>query len=470
MKKNIALSGGTWSLTISAIVLAILVAVNLLFSALPKKLTRFDISSSNLYSITSNTKVVVNALTKDVTIYWIVQKDQEDGVIENLLDKYESLSSHITVEKKNPDTYPTFTAQYTSDTVSNNSLIVVSGDKYRYISYDDIYLSSVDYNTYSYVYSFDGEGALTSAIDYVVSDELPKLYVLGGHGEASLPSFFTTQLEKENLEVVDLTLINEDIPEDADCLLMYSPASDISVEEAAILKEYAEGGGKLFIIAGPVEEGTLTNLLSLIEDYGVTAAEGIVIESERSHYAFQEPYLLLPDMESNDITAPLISDGYYVLMPLSQGLFIGEDTGTAYVSSLLTTSGEAFSKPDGYYMTSYSKEENDIDGPFSLAVSCETSGGGTLIYAASSLLLDESYNAYSSGANLSFVMNCMSSLIGESEALAIRTKSLSYNYLTISTDTAALLKGIMIGVIPLAFVGLGIFITLGRRKKRHEQI
>jgi len=118
----------------------------------------------------------------------------------------------------------------------------------------------------------------------------------------------------------------------------------------------------------------------------------------------------------------------------------------------------------------YSKEENDIDGPFSLAVSCETSGGGTLIYAASSLLLDESYNAYSSGANLSFVMNCMSSLIGESEALAIRTKSLSYNYLTISTDTAALLKGIMIGVIPLAFVGLGIFITLGRRKKRHEQI
>ena len=37
-----------------------------------------------------------------------------------------------------------------------------------------------------YVYSFDGEGAITSAIDYVISDELPKLYSLEGHGEAEL--------------------------------------------------------------------------------------------------------------------------------------------------------------------------------------------------------------------------------------------------------------------------------------------
>ncbi len=93
--------------------LAILAAVNLLALALPERLTQYDISQSKLYSITSNTKVVVNALEKDVTIYWIVQSDQEDDVIENLLDKYESLSDHIEVMKKNPDVYPTFAEQYT---------------------------------------------------------------------------------------------------------------------------------------------------------------------------------------------------------------------------------------------------------------------------------------------------------------------------------------------------------------------
>lgn len=98
-KNRIALQGGAYSLVITAIVLAILVAVNILVSALPKNVTQHDISSTKLYSVTSNTKVVVNALDQDVTIYWIVQSDKEDDVIENLLGKYESLSKHIKVVK-----------------------------------------------------------------------------------------------------------------------------------------------------------------------------------------------------------------------------------------------------------------------------------------------------------------------------------------------------------------------------------
>ena len=54
---------------------------------------------------------------------------------------------------------------------------------------------------YSYTYStsFDGEGAITSAIDYVVTEDLPQLYVLEGHGEAELPSTFSDQLERGKL-------------------------------------------------------------------------------------------------------------------------------------------------------------------------------------------------------------------------------------------------------------------------------
>ena len=48
--------------------------------------------------------------------------------------------------------------------------------------------------------------------------------------------------------------------------------------------------------------------------------------------------------------------------------------------------------------------------------------------------------AYSSGANGDMAMNALSSLVGESEAMAIRSKSLNYNYLTISASTSSLLK------------------------------
>lgn len=464
LQRRIAAKGGSYALAVTAVVLAILIAVNILASVLPTALTKLDISSTKLYSITSSTKVVVNNLEKDVTIYWVVQSDKEDEVIEDLLGKYESLSSHITVTKKNPDVYPTFTAQYTDEDVLNNSLIVECGEKSRYISYNDIYLTYVDYTTYSYVYSFDGEGAITSAIDYVISDELPKLYSLEGHGEAELPAEFQTQIEKENMKLESFSLLNTDeIPEDADALLIYAPESDISDEEATLLEDYLEAGGKLLVIAGPTENGTLTNLYSVLESYGVEAADGLVVDTDREHYAFQQPYILLPDVQSNDITDPLIEAKYYAIFPLAQGLTIMGSSATA----LLTTSDEAFSKAAGFQLDTYEKEDGDTDGPFAVAVSVDTGNEGQLIWFASSYFLDEMYNAYSSGANLDLAMNALSILIGEREAVSIRSKSLSYNYLTISESAASMLKTWMIGVIPGAFVVYGVFTVIERRRRRH---
>ncbi len=97
VSNRLALRGGSYSIIITAVVLALLIVLNIFVTALPTNLTKYDISSTKLYSITSNTKVVVNALQKDVNIYWIVQSGQEDNVIETLLNKYDSLSDHINV-------------------------------------------------------------------------------------------------------------------------------------------------------------------------------------------------------------------------------------------------------------------------------------------------------------------------------------------------------------------------------------
>ncbi|MEZ3461217.1 MAG: GldG family protein [Lachnospiraceae bacterium] len=469
-KNRIALQGGTYAMAVTAIVFAILAAANVLASALPKTLTQHDISSTKLYSVTSNTKVVVNALDQDVTIYWIVQADREDAVIENLLGKYESLSGHIEVVKKNPDIYPTFAEQYTSEQVQNNSLVVTCGERSRFISYDDIYLYDTNMNAYSYDVSFDGEGAITSAIDYVVNEDQPKMYVLEGHGEAELPASFGDQIGKENIELCTFSLLTADaIPEDADGIFIYAPSSDISTEEKDLLSAYVSGGGKLMVMAGPTEDGTLKNLYGILADHGVQAADGVVVDTDRGHFAFQAPYVLLPDIAGSEITDPLIEENYYAIMPIAQGLTVTEDTGTAAVTELLTTSEASFSKIAGYALSSYEKEEGDIDGPFALAVSVQCENEGEIIWFASSQFLDEMYNAYSSGANLDLAMNALSFIIGETEAVAIRSKSLNYNYLTISDSTSSFLKTMMIGVFPLAYLGIGICVVVGRRKRNEAK-
>ncbi len=469
MKNKIALKGGSYSLVLTGIVLAILIAVNVLASVLPSTWTQLDISSAKLYSITSNTKAVVNALEKDVTIYWVVQSDKEDDIIENLLAKYESLSEHIEVVKKNPDVYPTFAQQYTSETVLNNSLIVECGDSSRYISYEDIYLTEADMASYSYTTSFDGEGAITSAIDYVVSEDHPKLYMTEGHGEAEVSAVFAEQIEKQNIETVTFTLLNSDtIPEDADVVLIHAPASDISKEEKDMLAEYTKNGGKLMVMAGPAEDGVLTNLYSLLGDYGVEAAEGIVAEGDRNYYAFRQPYILLPDMAEHEITNPLIEGNYYAIMPIAQGLTVTDTTGS--VTQLLTTSEMAYSKADGYAIETYEKEEGDADGPFATAVAVDCGSGGQMVWFASSNFLDDMYNAYSSGANLDLGMNALSFMIGEREAVAIRSKSLNYSYLTINESEASYLKVMMIGVFPLAFLGYGVYVIVSRRRRQNETV
>lgn len=165
------------------------------------------------------------------------------------------------------------------------------------------------------------------------------------------------------------------MPEEADCVLIYEPQSDISTDEKEKLITYTQNGGKLLVISGPVESGSLENLNSLLADYGVTMAEGVVIEGDSDHYTGQ-PYVLLPDMNSNDMTDSLIEEHYYPNMPIVQGLVVDEETANGRVSELLTTSDESFSKISGYDLTTYEKEDDDIDGPFALAVSisCDNDG------------------------------------------------------------------------------------------------
>lgn len=454
---------GGYSVVLALIVLAILVAVNVLFSVLPSKFTQFDISAAQLYSLTSDTKV---NLDKDVTIYWITQAGQESTVLDKLLDRYQDLSDLITVVKKDPDIYPTFAQQYTDETVVNNSLVVECGDKSRYISYDDIY--QVDtasyYTTGSVSQSFDGEGQITSAIDYVVSDELPKIYLLSGHGEVALSDNFSNELTRSNYETVeDFSLLNVDeIPEDCDALLINAPTSDISDEELTMLRDYVQGGGKLLVLSGPQKEASLTNLDTLLADYDVTVSDGIVVDTDREHYAFTAPYVLMPDIESSDITDPLTEESSHVIVPIAQGLTVGSN---GSVTALLTTSDEAFNKAAGYAMTTYEKEDGDTDGPFTLAVSItDSTAEGKIVWVASDYLLDDTYNSYSSGANLDLVMNGLSWMIGKNDAVSIRAKSLNNSYLTISSSSATVLKVVMIGVIPVCFLLLGIDEVLRRRK------
>ena len=86
-KKHI--KNGSYSMAMAAIFIVIVVVINMIVGAIPSKYSQLDVSSSKLYTIGDETKKVLKALDKDVTIYQIAQSGSEDDTISNLLKRYE---------------------------------------------------------------------------------------------------------------------------------------------------------------------------------------------------------------------------------------------------------------------------------------------------------------------------------------------------------------------------------------------
>ena len=90
---------GSYSFFVTVIVLAILVTVNFALSFFPDSYTQKDLTANQLYSLSSQSKVLLGTLEDDITIYWIVTTGNEDEYLERLLHNYEDYSSHVTVEQ-----------------------------------------------------------------------------------------------------------------------------------------------------------------------------------------------------------------------------------------------------------------------------------------------------------------------------------------------------------------------------------
>lgn len=463
---------GSYSFFLTVIVLAILVTVNFALSFLPDSYTQADLTANQLYSISSQSKVLLSSLEEDITIYWVVASGEEDEYVEKLLHNYEDYSSRVKLKKKDPDLNPDFTNSYTDETVSNNSVIVECGDKYRYISYEEMYeMSSTSYySSYSSASEFAGEKLITSAISYCTTEELPVIHVLEGHGEAEFSSSFTDALEADNLETESLSLLNgESVPEDVECILINAPSTDISTEEKDMLIDFLEGGGRVLILSGTNEGDELPNLKAVAEYYGISVLEGVVIEESTDHYVFDTPVLLMPDMQSSDITDPLISDNYHVIVPVAKALDISEADSDVTVTSLLESSDESFIKEEGYDIETYEKEDGDTKGPLTLAAlatkDIDDENQMQLVWIASSEMLEDAYNQYSSDANEDFVLNALEKMCEKDDSISVRSKSLTNEYLTVSTSDASFIKVVTLGIIPAVYLIIGIIVVI-RRKRR----
>lgn len=461
------LAMGAYSLAVTLASAGVLVLINLLAAELPTKYRVFDVTANRLYSLTEETRELAAALEEDVNIYVAAGESQSDAILDTTLKSYESLSGHIRVTYVDPAVNPGFFTQYTQENISFNSLIVESPQRSRVIDYSAVYQTEFDYSTYSQtITGYDGEGQITSAIAFVTTQELPRLYTLEGHGEMALDASFQASLEKENVESRTINLLNyEAVPEDADCVVIHAPTQDLSQEDAQKLLSYMEQGGNMLIITTWTGE-EMPNLNRLLDFYGVEVTRGLVTEGDPDYY-YQDPFYLFPQMFYDRITEKVIDSGSYVFVPYAQGLTVMEKEDVE-TTTLLSTSGKSYAGDNVENRAGYEKQEGDVDGPFALGVRSRHTVGEAVsegVIYTSGQLFTRSADEIVSGTNLKLFQGTLASLISHTESISVPVKSYGISYLAMPRSAMTMLALLSVLVLPFIILAGGFVVWLRRRKR-----
>lgn len=485
--KNIFRTSGTkhgaYSVGMTVLVLAVVIVFNLVVGQIPEAYRNLDVSSTKIYDISDTTTELLDDLDSEVDMKVLAVKDDTDERITTFLSRYASLSDKINVEWIDPVLHPSALTDY--DTTENT--IVISCEdtgKTTTVSFNDILVmdqySYYYYGTTSYT-EFDGEGQLTGAVNYVTNEADHKIYQTTGHGESTLSTTITDLMEKNSYTLSEVNLLmSTSIPEDCDLLLMYAPTTDLSEDEAQMLRDYLAGGGNAMILFGDTSSADLPNLAGVLSEYGIEAADGYIADPTRCYQG--NYYYIFPELSVSGELADNISSEM-VLLTNAHGMNLSDpERDTISTTSFMSSSDQAYAvteetQQQGSYAlgavateTIESTDEEDTSESAesdSAAADDESDGEDTLesrltVISAGSLIDQSITDTFQQLENTQLFMNAVTANFEGVQNLSIEAKSLGTEYNTI--QHTGVLSLLVIFGIP-AVILIGGFVVWFRRRR-----
>lgn len=469
---------GSLSTALLCVALAVLVALNGLFTALERKYGwRVDYSFNSITSHSETTEEVLSALETPVHIYALYEKGNEDLLLFELLNRYAAASDLITWEQAPLSLHPTFPTRFAGSTSENaitaDSLVVYceATNRFRVLDATDFLSLSIDYDAGTYSYdNLTYESSITSAIAYVTQERIPVVYMVQGHDEldanatAVLEDFLLgNHYDVRYAALSGMTLTPEDL------LVFMAPVRDLTDSEMQIVTDFTAAGGSILFAcdySDPIDR--MPNYKALLRSYGFLPLEGVVVAAKEDSggYFDGNRTVLLPQMQPTEITLDLMLNGAStLLMSTARAFEAPEATDNSLTVTPMLLSGE------GSYLcslsstsTSLNKQPGDAEGPFPLALEAyrfSSSGdvSRAVILGSTATLTSDYY--YSMTHAQEFIIRTMEYLV-DSAASNLGIMSRAAVRPALSAE-ALRLGSILLVALPLAVLGAALFILYPRR-------
>jgi ABC-type uncharacterized transport system involved in gliding motility auxiliary subunit len=430
--------------------------------------TQWDLTKNKQFTLSEQTLSMLKNLDKDVkiTAFTGVQTQGDSIMNQHVIDilkEYEKRNKKITLVEIDPIKEPAKANQYQIDSVGTT--IFESGEKStRVYSYELFQQGSTESS-----YLFTGEEKFTQTLLNLGSDATHPVYFLSGHNEvpAAQMSVFRSSLESANYTLNELNLFKEGkIPDDAEAVFLVGPQTDLDEKEAAALKEYVQGKGKLYIAVGYAKDlEKWKNINDLLAAVNVKNPNAIALESGRT--TLTDKLTIIPEYGSHQITNDLSSQDRVTILPLALALQTDSANTDYRANALLATTSEAYGETDIAQLTTTSKtskDATDLSGPLDLAYAVQDKDNKpkAIVIGNAQFLMDQ---VIGQQGNRDFALNAVGWLQEQTDMITIRPReeSQAQQALLMPGDGNKIFYGTVIG-FPLLFLVIGGVIWWRRRK------
>ncbi|MBQ4526850.1 MAG: Gldg family protein [Clostridia bacterium] len=452
------------AMTSASLAIAVIIVINIIVVALSDKVNlNIDMTKGGILDFDKQTIDIVNNLDMDVNIISLIPESNETDEfkqIDEILNKYNTMSDHITYTRVDTKKNPVYLANYSYEgTVLNQT---------KYPNYHIIFETEraaevVDVNSVvpideeeRILKELKAEQYFTSAILKVTKGSDINVYLSSGHGEMYSAEDMKQFVPGSGYNFKDLSLGTQDIPDDADMIVIVSPKNDYSISEIDKMAYFLDMGGDIQVM---VDYNTpeLNNLFTLLGEWGISVESGLVCDDNSNHFT-ESRTALLPVIHQNDVTENLMISGMNIMFPSSRPVR-AENKNDIVAYTIASTSEDGYIKPDVTSIHQDVFEPGDVRRTSDVAV----------LSARYNYSNDTSTRVFVSGtsgfvvANQKFYSELVTYMTDKSNTVFIQSKDIEQSKVLISQSTIYLYAFVVIALIPIIIIVAGFIIWVKRR-------
>jgi gliding motility-associatede transport system auxiliary component len=442
---------------------ALLVAVNYI-STLHHH--RFDLTSNQVYSLSSQSVKVVKGLDKPLKFYGFFAGGRNPQAAQ-LFDSYTYNSPRVSYEMVDPDRHPELAEKY-KVSVMNTVHIQYGDDK----TGDGTNVTDVS------------EGALTNGIIRVTKSTHKVACFTQGEGQPDVDDSQAANgfgelkkaMEGESYEVRKLLLATlPAVPADCSLLVVAGPTRPLLKSELDSIENYLKKGGRAIVMLRPpsqTDPGVESGLVNLVGEWGVKAGNDIVVDQVLR--LFQGPALgLNPIVDTygpHQITAGF---DQRTVFPMTRSVEpIAPPKPGLQVAWLAKTGPTSWAETDLAALFQHQTatlDAKDRKGPITVVdvvtADLKQLGWGTgsarmLVFGDTEFANNQYIDNF---FNRDFFMNSADWLVGETNSISIRPRTLRASSFVLTVTQFSIVFALSVLLLPELLIIAGITVWWRRR-------